>query len=153
MENIPRGSDGRRLFTPEFKREQVGRLVRGELTLTELSRELGISRSVLQRWKHLITQGGETAVAANEDVVPASELRAAQQKIRELVSHEIGVRALAANPLPLKSADRRVRNTEGNSPHAPQQEARGTINGTRGAITSHLTGSAASQKETAALSV
>ena len=27
---------------------------------------------------------GQTAVAANEDVVPASELRAAQQKIREL---------------------------------------------------------------------
>ena len=84
MENVPRGSDGRRLFTPEFKREQVARLVRGELTLTELSRELEIARSVLQRWKHLIAQGGETAVAANGDVVPANELRAAQQKIREL---------------------------------------------------------------------
>jgi transposase len=84
MESVPRGSDGRRLFSPEFKREQVARLVRGELTISELSRELGISRSVLQRWKQLIAQGGETAVAANEDVVPASELRAAQQRIREL---------------------------------------------------------------------
>lgn len=84
MENIPRGSDGRRLFSPAFKREQVGRLLRGEVTLAELSRELGISRSVLQRWKHLIAQGGEMAVAANEDVVPASELKAAQQQIREL---------------------------------------------------------------------
>lgn len=34
--------------------------------------------------RHRIAQGGETAVAANEDVVPASELRAAQAKIREL---------------------------------------------------------------------
>ena len=84
MENVPRGSDGRRLFSPAFKREQVGRLSRGEVTISELSRELGISRSVLQRWKHLIAQGGEMAVAANEDVVPASELRAAQAKIREL---------------------------------------------------------------------
>ncbi len=84
MENVPRGSDGRRLFSPDFKREQVARLQRGELTLTELSRELGISRSVLQRWKHLIAQGGATAVAANEDVVPASELKLAQQQIREL---------------------------------------------------------------------
>lgn len=84
MESVPRGSDGRRLFSPEFKREQVARLVRGEVAISELSRELGISRSVLQRWKQLIVQGGETAVAANEDVVPASELRAAQQKIREL---------------------------------------------------------------------
>jgi hypothetical protein len=72
------------LFSPEFKREQVARLVRGEVTISELSRELGISRSVPQRWKHLIAQGGESAVAANEDVVPASELRAAQQKVREL---------------------------------------------------------------------
>ena len=84
MENVPRGSDGRRLFSPEFKREQVARLQRGEVTLTELSRELGISRSVLQRWRHLVSQGSETAVAANEDVVPASELKAAQQQIREL---------------------------------------------------------------------
>ena len=84
MENVPRGSDGRRLFSPAFKREQAGRLLRGEVTVSELSRELGIARSVLQRWKHLVTQGGETAVAANEDVVPASELRAAQQQIREL---------------------------------------------------------------------
>ena len=84
MESVPRGSDGRRLFSPEFKREQVARLARGEVTISELSRELGISRSVLQRWKHLIAQGGETAVAAGEDVVPASEPRAAQQRIREL---------------------------------------------------------------------
>ena len=84
MENVPRGSDGQRLFSPEFKRDQVARLVRGEVTISELSRELGISRSVLQRWRHLVSQGGETAVAANEDVVPASELKAAQQQIREL---------------------------------------------------------------------
>lgn len=84
MENVPRGSDGRRLFSPEFKREQIDRLSRGEVTISELGRELGISRSVLQRWKHLIAQGGETAVAANGDVVPASELRAAQARIREL---------------------------------------------------------------------
>ena len=84
MENVPRGSDGRRLFSPEFKREQVARLVRGEVTISELGRELGIARSVLQRWRHLIAQGGEAAVAANEDVVPASELKAAQQQIREL---------------------------------------------------------------------
>jgi transposase len=84
MENVPRGSDGRRLFSPEFKRDQVARLVRGEVTISELSRELGISRSVLQRWRHLVSLGGEAAVAAHEDVVPASELKAAQQQIREL---------------------------------------------------------------------
>lgn len=84
METIARGSDGRRLFTPEFKREQIGRVQRGEATISELSRELGIKRSVLTRWRHLIEKGGATAVGANEDVVPASKLREAEQRIREL---------------------------------------------------------------------
>ena len=84
MESIARKSDGRRIFTAEFKRQQIDRMVRGEVTLSELSRELGISRNLLSRWRHLITVGSETAVAANEDVVPASALRMAEQKIREL---------------------------------------------------------------------
>ena len=81
---IARGSDGRRLFTAEYKREQIGRIQRGEVSLSELSRELGISRTLLSRWKHLLEHGAETAVGAGEAVVPASELRAAQARIREL---------------------------------------------------------------------
>lgn len=84
MGSIGRKSDGRRVYTAEFKREQIERVLRGEVTLSELSRELDISRGLLQRWKKLLATGGETAVQANGDVVPASELRAAQQKIREL---------------------------------------------------------------------
>ena len=84
MESIPRKSDGRRVFSSEFKRQQIERVVRGELTLSELSRELDISRALLARWKSLLVNGGETAVGANEHVVPASELKAAQQQIGEL---------------------------------------------------------------------
>lgn len=84
MEPIARKADGRRIYTAEFKREQIERVVRGEVTIAELSREIGVSRNLLQRWKQLLTVGAETAVAANEDVVPASELRAAEQKIRDL---------------------------------------------------------------------
>ena len=36
-----------RLFTAEFKREQIDRVIRGEITIAERSRELGISRSLL----------------------------------------------------------------------------------------------------------
>jgi transposase len=84
MEGVSRKADGRRIFTAVFKREQLARIERGEVSAAELSRELGISRSLLQRWKHLAQQGTETPVAANEDVVPASELRTAQARIREL---------------------------------------------------------------------
>ena len=84
METHRRGSDGRRRFSPEFKREQIGRVLGGELTVAELSRELDVSQSVVRRWKHLAESGGQAAVAANEDVVPASELRTALQRIKEL---------------------------------------------------------------------
>jgi transposase len=83
METQRRGSDGRWLFSAEFKREQVARVLRKELTFAELSREGGVDQSVVRRWQHLVDRGSRTAVAADEDV-PASELRAAQQRIREL---------------------------------------------------------------------
>jgi transposase len=38
---------------------------------------------VIREWKR-VEAGATTAVAANEDVVPASVLREAQQRIREL---------------------------------------------------------------------
>jgi transposase len=84
METHRRGSDGRRLFNAEFKREQLARVQRKELTVAELSRELGIHVSLVRRWQSLMDRGGKTAVTANEEVVPASELRAAHMRIREL---------------------------------------------------------------------
>jgi transposase len=84
MENVAKGSDGRRLFTAEFKREQVDRILKGEVTASELSRELGVARSLIQRWKHLATKGAEAAVGSNGDVVPLGDLRAAQTRIKEL---------------------------------------------------------------------
>jgi transposase len=84
METHRRGADGRRLFTAPFKQEQLGRISRGELTLAELARELAISPSVVRRWQQLSRDGSTAAVRADEDVVPASELRAAQQRIKEL---------------------------------------------------------------------
>ena len=77
-------SGGYRRHSAEFKREQVERILRGEINAAELSRELGVARSLIQRWKYLLTKGGETAVANEEEVVPASALRAAEARIREL---------------------------------------------------------------------
>ena len=84
MERFRRAVNGKRLFTPEFKREQVARVLRGEVTMAELSRELEVSPSLVRRWKHLMEEGGQTAVAAGGDVVPAFKLREAEQRIREL---------------------------------------------------------------------
>jgi transposase-like protein len=83
MRNIARKSDGRRIFTDKFKREQMGRVWRGELTIAELSRKLGIARSLLQRWKRLMPRAGEIAGAALGRATSVSDLRA-DQYIREL---------------------------------------------------------------------
>src|SRR5215813_1818940 len=79
-----RKADGRRVFTTEFKRTTVQRIVTGEKTVAELSRELDIAPSVIRSWKRFAEAGATTAVQASEDVVPASQLREAYAKIREL---------------------------------------------------------------------
>jgi transposase len=84
MEKHRAGTDGRRLFTTAFKQDVVQRIGRGECPVAELSRELGVSQTLLHRWKHRMEGGARVAVQADEEVVPASALKAAQQRIKEL---------------------------------------------------------------------
>ena len=83
MARIARKSDGRRIFTAEFKQEQITRVLHGELTLAELSKELKIARSLLQRWKRLVPLGARVAPPLRGRTTPARELRA-DEYIREL---------------------------------------------------------------------
>jgi transposase-like protein len=84
MAKIARKSDGRRIFTEGFKREQIDRVWRGELTVAELSRKLGIARSLLQRWKRLMPKETSLEARAERRATASGELRAAQSYIREL---------------------------------------------------------------------
>ena len=81
MAGVRRKSDGRRIFTDEFKRKQIDFVLRGDLTIAELSRKLGIARSLLQRWKRLRPEP-EVPGAAHVPIV-AAKLDTAQY-IREL---------------------------------------------------------------------
>jgi transposase len=49
-----------------------------------VARHHGIAANQLFTWRRLMAQGALTAAGAGEQVVPASELRAAHQQIREL---------------------------------------------------------------------
>jgi transposase len=62
----------------------VRQIVKGEKTLAAVSRELDIQPTVIRQWKRRIEAGAATAVAADEDVAPASLLRGAQGRIKEL---------------------------------------------------------------------
>jgi transposase len=94
MGDFPRRSDGRRVFSADFKRETVGRISSGEKTLAELSRELELAPAVLRNWMKLVERGGTTAVAAGEDVVPASRVRELEQQIKQL-QRLVGKQAMA----------------------------------------------------------
>ena len=62
----------------------VQKIVKGEKTLAAVSRDLDIQPTVIRQWKRRVEAGAATAVAADEDVVPASLLRAAQGRVKEL---------------------------------------------------------------------
>ncbi len=84
MESFKRAADGRRYFSSEFRKQIVLRVGRKEQSVAELSREIGVVPSVIHRWVKLAEGGSDAAVGANEEVVPASDLRLAQQRIKEL---------------------------------------------------------------------
>jgi transposase len=84
MGQIRRGADGRRLFTTEFKRARIARVLGGEITQAEPVREMDVSPSVVRKWKRLFEHGSEGAVQANGDVVPAQQIRDAERRIGEL---------------------------------------------------------------------
>lgn len=83
MTKIARKSDGRRIFTDDFKREQLGYVWRGELTLAELGRKLGIARSLLQRWKRLTPRAAGNGGAPGMRT-PSASILGGDQYIREL---------------------------------------------------------------------
>src|SRR5438046_4296787 len=78
-----RKADGRRVFSTEFKRDAVQRILTGEKTLAELSRELDIAPSVIRNWKRFAEAGATTAVQASEDVVPTSQPPEAYPRTRD----------------------------------------------------------------------
>src|SRR5687768_29268 len=60
---------------PEFKRTAVQRILTGEKTLAELSRELDISPSVIRQLAVCGGGGDDGRPGHSEDVVPTSHLR------------------------------------------------------------------------------
>jgi len=82
MTQFARKSDGRRIFTDAYKRQQIDRVLGGELTITDLSHSLGIARSLLQRWKRFLPPKGGVANAARRHAPSAGE--PASGHVREL---------------------------------------------------------------------
>ena len=54
------------------------------MSVSYVARKYGVAPSLLFRWRKLMSEGGKKAVAADDQVVSASEVRALKKQIREL---------------------------------------------------------------------
>ena len=86
----------RRTFTPQFKRDAV-RLVAEGKSVTEVATHLGITRSLLQRWREQLTTAPSEAFPGKGRLRPqAQRLRELEQKLRDVTQErDILKKALA----------------------------------------------------------
>lgn len=84
MTGILMGQEARRRKTPHEKITIIQQTIEPGMSVSRVVRQHGIQPSLLFKWKKQYQEGSLTAVAAGEDVVPASELTAAMKQIREL---------------------------------------------------------------------
>ncbi len=86
----------RRAFTPQFKKDAVA-LVLGGRSVTVAARDLGIARSLLQRWKDQLEKDPREAFPGKGKLTSqAEELRTLQKKLRDVTEErDILKKALA----------------------------------------------------------
>ncbi len=73
----------RRSFTPEFKRDAV-RLVQQGKSVTEVARDLGIARSLLQYWKRqLDRERAETSAESSSASDDRARIRQLEKELRD----------------------------------------------------------------------
>jgi len=78
------GPPRRRRWSVSEKLEIVAETREPGVTVSLVARRRGVSPNQLFTWRRLAEQGALTATRAEEEVVPASALRASQEQIREL---------------------------------------------------------------------
>jgi transposase len=74
----------RRRFTTEQKLAVVAETMPPEMSIGYVARRHGLSPSLVFRWRRLMTEGGQEAVRAYGEVVPAADARRLEERVREL---------------------------------------------------------------------
>jgi transposase len=78
------GRERRRRYTANEKLDLVDATMQPGMTVSAVARLHGVSPSLLFKWRQLMSQGGQVAVKADEDVVAASKARDLEQRVRDL---------------------------------------------------------------------
>jgi transposase len=74
----------RRRFSTEQKLAVVAETMQPGMSISYVARRHGLSPSLVFRWRRLMTEGGHEAVRADDEVVPAADLRRLEERVREL---------------------------------------------------------------------
>ena len=74
----------RRRYSAEIKLALVEQTMQPGMTVSAVARQHGVSPSLLFNWRRLMTEGGQVAVKADEEVVAVSRARGLEQRVREL---------------------------------------------------------------------
>ena len=74
----------RRRWSLKEKRAMVEEVEQPGNSVSAVARKYGVHPNQLFRWRRLVHEGALSAVKANEEVVPASEVKALRARIREL---------------------------------------------------------------------
>lgn len=77
-------TETRRRYSPAEKRSIIQESSEPGQSVSGVARKHGIAPSLLFYWRRIMESGALTAVGANEDVVPASEMKALKAQIRQL---------------------------------------------------------------------
>ena len=75
----------RRRFSTELKLAVVAETMRPGMSVSYVARRHGLSPSLVFRWRlQLMSEGGQEAVRADDEVIAVSEVRRLQERVREL---------------------------------------------------------------------
>ena len=78
------GRERRRRYSANEKLALIEATMQPGMTVSAVARQRGVSPSLLFKWRQLMSQGGQVAVKADEDVVAASRARELEGRVREL---------------------------------------------------------------------
>lgn len=70
--------------TPEEKARFVALAMQPGYTVSLVARQYGITPSLIFKWKRLMNEGGKSAIAAGDEVVSVSGLKALEKKVKQL---------------------------------------------------------------------
>ena len=78
------GRERRQCYSAEQRLTLVEETMQPGVTVSAVARLHGVSPSLLFKWRQLMSQGGQVAIKADEDVVAVSKARELEQRVREL---------------------------------------------------------------------